>query len=49
MLFRGTGNVLVVDHRPQVGNLHAADEWIDIQSMFELYRICETYLKARLD
>jgi len=28
--------------RPQVGNLHAADEWIDIQSMFEFYRICET-------
>ena len=49
LLFRGTGNVLVVDHRPQVGNLHAVDEWIDIQSMLELYRICETYLKARLD
>ena len=42
-------DIPVIMTRPQVGNLHAADEWIDIQSMLEFYRICETYLKARLD
>ncbi len=33
--------------RPTVGNLHAPDEWIDIESMLSYYRICETYLAER--
>ncbi|WP_221032612.1 M20 family metallopeptidase [Actomonas aquatica] len=33
--------------RPTVGNLHAPDEWIDIDSMVSYYRICETYLAER--
>lgn len=33
--------------RPTVGNLHAPDEWIDIDSMVSYYRICATYLAER--
>ncbi len=33
--------------RPLVGNLHAIDEWIDIQSMVTYYRICERYIIQR--
>ncbi len=33
--------------RPTVGNLHAPDEWIEIESMVSYYRICETYLAER--
>lgn len=32
--------------RPLVGSLHAADEWIDVNSMLTYYRICEHYIKA---
>lgn len=34
--------------RPLIGNLHADDEWIEIDSMVQFYRICETYLKRKL-
>ncbi|WP_193213151.1 M20 family metallopeptidase [Luteolibacter marinus] len=34
--------------RPRVGNLHAADEWIDIASMGEFYEITRRYLTRRL-
>ena len=34
--------------RPLVGNLHAADEWIDINSMLQFYSICEQYISAKL-
>lgn len=34
--------------RPLVGNLHAPDEWIDIDSMVTYYRVCEAYLAERL-
>jgi succinyl-diaminopimelate desuccinylase len=34
--------------RPEVGNLHGEDEWIDIASMVTFYRICERYLIKRL-
>lgn len=34
--------------RPLVGNLHAYDEWIDIESMVTYYRICETYITRKL-
>ncbi len=34
--------------RPLVGNLHADDEWIEIDSMVQFYRICEAYIKRKL-
>ncbi len=34
--------------RPLVGNLHAIDEWIDIESMVTFYQICERYIRRRL-
>jgi len=34
--------------RPIVGNLHGQNEWIDIQSMVDYYRICERYIKDSL-
>jgi succinyl-diaminopimelate desuccinylase len=34
--------------RPLVGNLHAADEWIDIASMTDFYQICQRYLTRRV-
>lgn len=34
--------------RPLVGNLHAADEWIDIASMGEFYQITRSYITRRL-
>ncbi len=39
------GGTPVMLSRPEVGNLHAADEWIDIQSMVTYYRICERYIR----
>ncbi|MEX2381659.1 MAG: M20 family metallopeptidase [Opitutales bacterium] len=39
----------VLMSRPLVGNLHAEDEWIDIQSMVLFYRIYEQYLLRTLD
>ena len=38
----------VLMSRPLVGNLHAPDEWIDIESMVTYYRVCEAYLAERL-
>jgi succinyl-diaminopimelate desuccinylase len=35
--------------RPLVGNLHRIDEWIDIASMLTYYRICEQYIRRKLD
>jgi succinyl-diaminopimelate desuccinylase len=37
----------VLMSRPAVGNLHAPDEWISIESMVEYYRVCEAYLAQR--
>jgi succinyl-diaminopimelate desuccinylase len=34
--------------RPLVGNLHADDEWIEIDSMVKFYRICEAYIERKL-
>jgi succinyl-diaminopimelate desuccinylase len=34
--------------RPLVGNLHAIDEWIDVDSMVTYYRICERYVTEKL-
>ena len=33
--------------RPEVGNLHSEDEWIDIASMVTFYRIADRYLEQR--
>ena len=38
----------VLMSRPLVGNLHAKDEWIDIQSMLTVYRIYEAYVWRKL-
>jgi succinyl-diaminopimelate desuccinylase len=34
--------------RPHVGNLHAQDEWIQIDSMVAYYRLCDEYLRRKL-
>lgn len=34
--------------RPLVGNLHAENEWIYINSMAAYYRICEEYIRQKL-
>ncbi len=34
--------------RPLVGNLHAIDEWIDIDSMAAYYHICKRYIEQQL-
>jgi succinyl-diaminopimelate desuccinylase len=33
--------------RPKVGNLHGPDEWIDIRSMVDYFRICHRYTIGR--
>ncbi len=38
----------VIMARPDVGELHAEDEWIGIDSMVVFYRVCERYLERRL-
>jgi succinyl-diaminopimelate desuccinylase len=38
----------VIIARPEVGNVHAKDEWIDIQSMVTFYQICERFIEQRL-
>lgn len=34
--------------RPEVGNLHAPDEWIDVESMSAFYRIAREYITRTL-
>ncbi len=38
----------VIISRPNVGELHSEDEWIDIDSMVKFYLICELFLKRKL-
>ncbi len=38
----------VIMARPDVGDLHAEDEWIDIESMVTFYHVCQRYLVRRL-
>ncbi|MEM7395215.1 MAG: M20 family peptidase, partial [Verrucomicrobiota bacterium] len=38
----------VIMSRPLIGNMHAADEWIDIKSMLTWHRICGTFVKRKL-
>ncbi len=47
--FIGRYGIPVQMSRPLVGNLHAADEWIDIDSMVVFHRICERYLRLKLE
>ncbi len=39
----------IIMSRPLIGNLHAEDEWVDINSMETLYRIYERYLEMKLN
>ena len=38
----------VMVSRPLMGELHSENEWIDIDSMMQFYKICELYLKEKL-
>ena len=38
----------VIISRPVVGNVHRVDEWIDISSMLQYYRILHTFICRRL-
>jgi len=46
--FIASHGIPVIMSRPFVGNLHAVNEWIDIDSMAMLYRIYEEYLRRKL-
>ncbi len=41
-------DIPVLMSRPWVGNLHAQDEWIDVQSLVQFYWIYENYLGMKL-
>jgi succinyl-diaminopimelate desuccinylase len=45
--FFAAHGIPVILSRPEVGNLHDRDEWIDIPSMLLYYRIAATYLNRR--
>ncbi len=34
--------------RPEVGNLHGEDEWIDVDSMLVYYEICDRYIGKKI-
>ena len=34
--------------RPEVGNLHSEDEWIDVESMLVYFEICDRYIGEKL-
>ncbi len=42
-------DIPVIISRPLVGNLHAENEWINIESMETLYKIYSLYVKAKLN
>lgn len=46
--FLAVQGIPVVMSRPLVGNLHAQNEWIDIESMVVFYHIYEQYIIQRL-
>ena len=39
----------VIISRPLVGNIHRPDEWIDIASMLQYYRMLQEFIRHRLD
>lgn len=47
-LFMAQYRIPVVLSSPVVGNLHRADEWMDLASMELYYRICETFIMEKL-
>lgn len=47
--FIASRGIPVIMTRPVCGRLHAPDEWIDIASMLDFYRIYETYLMSRFN
>jgi succinyl-diaminopimelate desuccinylase len=38
----------VIIARPKVGELHTKDEWIDIESMVDFYKICKLFIERKL-
>ena len=46
--FLSSLNIPVILSRPEVGNLHSENEWIDIESMVTTYRIYERYFEKKL-
>ena len=47
-LFMAQYGIPVVLSSPVVGNLHRADEWMDLASMELYYRICEKFIIEKL-
>ena len=39
----------VIINRPLVGNIHRPDEWIDLASMLQYYRMLQEFIGRRLD
>lgn len=46
--FIAAHGIPVIITRPEVGNLHATDEWINIKSMVQFYHIYQKYLELKL-
>ncbi len=46
--FSGRG-IPVIMSRPLVGNIHRPDEWVDIASMLQYYRMLQEFIRHRLD
>ncbi len=46
--FLARHGIPVILSRPLTGALHSPDEWIDIESMGQYFRICEEYVLRRL-
>ena len=46
--FIGSQGIPVIISRPEVGNIHRTDEWIDINSMLTFYQIYERFATERL-
>ena len=46
--FFSAQGVPAIISRPVVGNVHRVDEWIDIDSMLQYYRILHTFISRRL-
>ncbi len=38
----------VIIARPIVGELHTKDEWIDVESMIDFYKICKLFIQRKL-
>ena len=47
--FLSERGIPVIMSRPLVGNIHRPDEWIDIASMLQYYRMLQEFIGHRLD